>query len=362
MHPGSCKQNVPPALAVFDDTTSAAIISYFPDRKDAARFLQLINKWWKISNSKKRFNRSDSIGNAATQDDKKPEFLRAFSNWIFEWKNSKIKNCEKFQLSKQTSDALIQTLRCHASLIEDLLNSGKYDYVLTGRFQSDPIERRFSRYRQMSGGRFLVSWKDVNRSEMILKLKTLLKADCNIEEAMSVITDQEKKEALKEIDDKISVTDVEQYSLHSSSREVSNMVAGYVARKTRPLVVNCCEEKLIGECADDDYIKLLTRGGLLVPSQDLSDAVATCFALLEEFGDEIRKCALNTRVVAEHVLVNCLPKTDICCDLHKEIVYHKVFRTIVNIFLNNQTKRKAEDIIEDKVQNFKKSKLEKRFR
>ena len=35
-------------------------------------------------------------------------------------------------------------------LIDELLNDG-YDFILTARLQSDPIERRFSQCRQMSG-------------------------------------------------------------------------------------------------------------------------------------------------------------------------------------------------------------------
>ena len=37
-HPGNNKQDVPLALAVFDETTSAAIRSYFADMEDAASF------------------------------------------------------------------------------------------------------------------------------------------------------------------------------------------------------------------------------------------------------------------------------------------------------------------------------------
>ena len=33
LHPGNCKQNVPTALAIFHETTAAAIQSYFPDEK-----------------------------------------------------------------------------------------------------------------------------------------------------------------------------------------------------------------------------------------------------------------------------------------------------------------------------------------
>ena len=55
-------------------------------------------------------------------------------------------------------------------LIDELLNDG-YDYILTARLQSDPIERRFSQYRQMSGGRFLVSLREVrNTADFILPL------------------------------------------------------------------------------------------------------------------------------------------------------------------------------------------------
>ena len=43
----------------------------------------------------------------------------------------------------------------HSTLIEDLLQEG-CAYVLTARFQTDPLERQFLKYCQMSGGRFLV--------------------------------------------------------------------------------------------------------------------------------------------------------------------------------------------------------------
>ena len=63
--------------------------------------------------------------------------------------------------------SLVQN-RAIADLTTDLYNEG-YKYVLTGRLQTDPLERRFSQYRQMSGGRFLVSLKEINRSESIVE-------------------------------------------------------------------------------------------------------------------------------------------------------------------------------------------------
>ena len=71
------------------------------------------------------------------------------------------------------ASALTRTLLCHASFIEDLLEEG-YEFVLIWRFQSDPIERQFAQYQQVSGGRSLVRLKDVTSSEKIIKSKSLL--------------------------------------------------------------------------------------------------------------------------------------------------------------------------------------------
>ena len=67
------------------------------------------------------------------------------SDWLTKWRDS-----TNFGLSKQTFNALISTNRPIADLSTDLLNEG-YTYVFTGRLQTDPLERRFSQYRQMSG-------------------------------------------------------------------------------------------------------------------------------------------------------------------------------------------------------------------
>ena len=85
---------------------------------------------------------------------------------------------KKFSLSDSRAHALIVTLRCTANLIEELLADG-FRYVLTARFQTDPLERRFSRYRQMSGGRFLVGLREVETTEKIIKITQLLKEDLN---------------------------------------------------------------------------------------------------------------------------------------------------------------------------------------
>ena len=95
--------------------------------------------------------------------------LLALADWLEQWKSS-----QTHGLTNQTFDALILTYRSIADLCDDLFSDG-YAYIMTGRFQTDPLERRFSQYRQMSGGRFLISLKEVLKSESIIQVKTILK-------------------------------------------------------------------------------------------------------------------------------------------------------------------------------------------
>ena len=128
-----------------------------------------MHKVFLVCNSKTRAHGSNSLGDAAKTGDNKVCFQRAVADWIEEWNL-----CPNFTLSVQTGKAIVVTLRAQVSLIKDLLQEG-YNYVLTARFQSDPLERRFSRYRQMNGGNFLVSLREVCNSEKILLIQSLVR-------------------------------------------------------------------------------------------------------------------------------------------------------------------------------------------
>ena len=94
------------------------------------------------------------LGNAVRVGDGKTDFLEALADWLEKWHD----------------DCLRSHQRRHMRW---------YDFVMTSRLQSDPIERRFSQYRQMSGGRFLVSLREVTNSERIIRCRSLVKADIN---------------------------------------------------------------------------------------------------------------------------------------------------------------------------------------
>ena len=81
----------------------------------------------------------------------KKKFLRKFANWLEDCQSLQSKNSQKFTLNKQTS-----------------------------LFQTDCLEMRFSKYRQISGGRFLFGLREMQLSERILSTISLLKASVNI--------------------------------------------------------------------------------------------------------------------------------------------------------------------------------------
>ena len=95
------------------------LVIYFLKKKNELEFLKLCNTWWIIPNSKVQYS-NPILDHAAKNDDGKPEF-------------------EQFTLSMTTAKAMIRTLRCQASLIEDLFDD-EYDFILTARFQSDPLK------------------------------------------------------------------------------------------------------------------------------------------------------------------------------------------------------------------------------
>ena len=357
LHPGDNKQSVPLALSIFDQSTSAAIQSYFENRQDASEFLKLINTWWTIVNSKQQFNSNNRIGNAATLGDNKPLFLRKFADWLEGWQNLQTPNLQKFTLTKHTCSAMIITLHCTAALIEDLLQEG-YLYVLTSRFQTDALELRFSKYRQMSGGRFLVGLREIQISEQILAMRSLLKESCNIWEE-DIRPETSISGELLGLDTKVNAfsKDIAECSLESESREVAVVIGGYIAKKLiKRTGCEACKLSLVATAADiveNDYLSKLSRGGLITPSADLAHYVAKRFAMLDVVEGLIFESPLAERTAAEHILrLNEYPKS-FMCESHHELGAKFCNRTVVNVFYNNEQKKLSGSVREKAVKSFK---------
>ena len=358
MHPGNNKQDAPLALSIFDETTIAGVRLYFPDREDAASFLKLIKTWWLISNAKD-FDHANRLGRPVVEGDKKVEFLYAMADWLDDWTSR-----SDFAFTPQTKDALTTTLRGTASLTQDLLNEG-YDFVRTVRFQSDPLERYYSRCRQR-GGRFLVSLTEMNNAQRIFLLTSLIRDDVNFwNEDLSV--EKSSEDMLKLLGEIESVSsELLQCSLSSDTQKVCTQVTGYIVRKLdERLHCSMCKSKLVATGSDvkrpdTAYIDTISRGGLIVPSTEMTNFVSNVFALLDFTDRFIMKYpSVKCRDAATVILEKYVGGDDILCNEHTNIGRRRIFLSACNVFYNNKRKDITANIRKDQLKKVKVRQLKK---
>ena len=317
-------------------------------------FLKLINVWWTCANSNSLYT-SNPIANAIIPDDERLLFFMELSDWLESW----AAECTNFGLSKQTFNALTLTLRSQSMMIRDLFADG-FKFIRCRQLQSDPIERRFSQYRAMSGGRFLVSLREVQTSEKILKSRSLLKIGFdywmeNIEDIKDVTFSDETKKFLDTL--KSKENEIYEVCLSTESEEVSHFIAGNIGRRILKLV-NCksCESYLIQNEAEQEssrhrYLSDLSRGGLTIPSRELSDFVSTGYALLDFFDQHVGNKVREMNLIA---LERYSQDSKLGCVNHTKKNRKFLFKVIVNTFYNNKQKRAADSVRVEGVKSFKK--------
>ena len=111
-------------------------------------------------------------------------------------------------------------------LMQELLDEG-YEFIFTRRFQSNPLENRFSHYRQMNGGRFLVSLR-VLSTERILTCRSLLKQNINFWEE-NLEPDQKNDKILNILAQHES--EINKLFLSPDNKEVAYTISGYITNK-----------------------------------------------------------------------------------------------------------------------------------
>ena len=142
--------------------------------------------------------------------------------------------------------------------------------------------------------------KDVTSSEKIIKIKSLLKEEIDIDNNVNdtVDNDENIEHLLQDIHFMNCSTDNVPLSGHS--REVSCHIARYIAKKLKKRYGSCCNQFLIAspiisESLEYPYIEILSRGGLTVLCLNLANYVSTAFAILDFSFGAISKCGLPLR-------------------------------------------------------------------
>ena len=104
----------------------------------------------------------------------------------------------------------------------------------------------------------------------------------------------------------------------------------------------------------NSYLKLLSRGGLIVPSRQLTDFVCGCFAILDFLEQEIVLLGMLVAKVASYTLKSYGSFPHFSCNMYHDWSFKFASKVVVNTFFNKKQK-KSKDLVRKKtVAGFKK--------
>src|SRR6218665_923363 len=126
-------------------------------------------------------------------------------------------------------------------LVRYLLESLDFKYVLTGKFQTDYLEYRFSQYRRLAGTNFHISVREIMECEKKLKLSSILHINSASKGKMSIMKFANDC-ALEESDDLMEcdtsafegvLCDSSLIGISDPEMHVVVFLAGYICKKLR---------------------------------------------------------------------------------------------------------------------------------
>ena len=214
----------------------------------------------------------DRFSDPIRRDSWQIQYLRNASSYFQQWKESNLPG-----LTSQTFTAFIQTTASLADFCQYFLEKDIFEYILLGYCQSDPIEGRFGRYRQLCGPNFYISVRQVAECEQKIRIMNLMEQNCDLREfnpsneSVSVSVPDWLTECLSNF----NVFDLD--TIESSQLNLLYYIAGYISRSIyRRQKCEACKEALISsETSSDEpttsthpqIINLCNRGGLSFPSE-----------------------------------------------------------------------------------------------
>ena len=135
--------------------------------------------------------------------------------------------------------------------------------------------------------------------------------------------------------------EIAESTLDSSSEEVSTTIAGYIAKKLAKRS-NCdsCKSLLIAssmDLAENHYLNLLYRGGLIVPSAKLAEYTSHCFAIMDYSYNIVQAHGVrDVRAAYTQIFDRFSPQIDICCSKHNNWGLKFAAKIVINTFFNNK--------------------------
>ena len=279
------------AMSIFHDSTVAALKYYVnkghEDWRSTSCFVSYVCDLIKILNirtSSVGLRRNDPLKLPLCSTlDERLNSLSTFADFFRDWRN-----CKNSGLSQETSVAAENLCRNLRTLIVHLLDDHNFKFVLTGQISSDPIESRFGRYRQMSGGNYFISVKQLLESENKIKLSSLLNSGISLDSLTSVV--KESDVTTKSEFFQFNVPD-DGITLSDNELQVVFYVSGYCGHRIKMSVtcdecVSCFVDEYVLPVVDvpTDFFNYINRGRLKAPTPRLFNflcKVYTLFCLLK---------------------------------------------------------------------------------
>lgn len=390
LHPSSLeRQNVNLALKLFDEKLPTALNEFAIQMRnsnfnDTADFITIVAKLWKILNvktcNKGLRKKDDSSLPILSDNDERVMFLRRFSSWLERWESLHQKP-RQGRLTNETLFALKHTVITFPLLISHLFERFNLSYVLTGKFQTDCLESRFGKYRQLAGSNYNVSVQEIRDSEKKLRILNVLhvlsdsKGEITLTDFLSADddSDSENMKCFNHLDEieKHNFSEViakcSEYQMCESQYKSLIFISGYVAFKmTGRLKCNLCANELTSFetleleklPTEFSYLASIDRGGLKWPSEFLVSIVCEMFSVFsvlicKQFESKFLQ-VVNQLNVLMHLSLIRLEKsdmmyTDVCeCGCSSLELCKMCMKPVANIFLNNYSKRACDNKLASK--------------
>jgi hypothetical protein len=280
-------------VSLFHESTVAGLQHYCEQENKPWRgtlaFVKYMMEVWKIINVKSStigFHKKDNLREVVSSStDEKLLFLECHHDFLSSWENSKKKGP-----SHETFLALRLMCLTLVAVSKYLIDIKGFRYVLLGQLQSDPLERRFGRYRQMSGANFFVSFKQICESEKRLKVASSLKhSGLTVNDLKSISDDDAYSLSFDKVDHKVADKLSANVSflaidLEPNELNIIYFCAGYVVRHlSRARACESCLQVIwdsqnnapsfeLPIPVESTLLDATNRGGLLSP-------IAQCYLL-----------------------------------------------------------------------------------
>ncbi|XP_064093175.1 uncharacterized protein LOC135205849 [Macrobrachium nipponense] len=268
----------------------------------------------------KRLNHEYATPMTNNSDDAKFQYLKDFYAWLEIWDETK-----EFggTLTKETFTALKHTTNAMLEVTKYCLTEFHMEYVLTGKFQTDNLESRFGQYRQLAGGHYNISVRQVFECEKKLRMMSVLKQKLPFHDRAVHVA----------INDEINWNDLEtthtvkgtlrDISLQVTQNDIDNCkgvfpiityLAGYccysVYKKGK---CNSCKEMITGEHDEEifpknhRYLSGISTGSLLYPHDTAANIVMYCYIIINKLTQipQFRTCN-DQRNFASALIYNIL--------------------------------------------------------